>query len=210
MPPFRRRHEHDLERLSDEDLLAYIRAARASADDDAAIVALRILVFGYYDLVRARVRLRSMPETPRDVIEEMTGAAITRSVGAAFDGSLMGQFVNWLHTITDRTVADHFRGRARRPTEVPLPEESGAPLEAPDDLAGLDAAIDLRAAVEAVLVQLNPAHRRVVELFVWDDIAAKEVAEQVGEGMTEANVNQIVSRFRASLRDEFDRRDTGT
>jgi RNA polymerase sigma factor (sigma-70 family) len=214
-PQFRRRHEHDLERLSDEDLLAYVAAARAAGHNDAAIVALRILVFGYYDLVRGRVRLRSMPETPSDVIDEMAAAAITRSVGAAFDGSLMGQFVNWLHTITDRTVADHFRRGARRPTEVPLPDESdaerdGSALAAPDGLEALDVAIDLHAAVDAVLAELNPTHRRVVVLFIWDDVAAGQIAAQVGDGMTEANVNQIVSRFRVSLRTELDRRDTGT
>ncbi len=58
MSSFRELPEHALQNLSDEDLIAYIRGAASTARPEAARTALAILVFGYIDIVRYRVRLK--------------------------------------------------------------------------------------------------------------------------------------------------------
>ena len=57
----------------------------------------------------------------------------------------------------------------------------------------------LEDALERVLGRLNDAHRRVVELVVFEGRAAGEI-----DGVSAANVHQITSRFRRALREELD------
>ena len=56
--------------------------------------------------------------------------------------------------------------------------------------------------IEDLLGELRPDHRRVVELVVFEDQPAGAVASDV-EGMSSANVYQVASRFRASLRERL-------
>jgi DNA-directed RNA polymerase specialized sigma24 family protein len=85
------------------------------------------------------------------------------------------------------------------PATVPLvsdPDEAGAPDAATASEEGL---VETQDVVERVLAGLSEAHRRVIELVVFEGRTASQAAQEV-PGMREDNVHQIVSRFRRALR----------
>ena len=47
MPRFERKPDHELDRLDDEALVAYARAARDAGDQAAGARAIAVLVYGY-------------------------------------------------------------------------------------------------------------------------------------------------------------------
>jgi len=136
------------------------------------------------------------------VVEDVTGDVIVRAIQSAFSGHSVGEFRSWLNTITDRATADFYRARARRPEETPLEsegEEGHAHEPAAPDGRGY---VEVQMVIEDLLGELRPDHRRVVELVVFEDQPAGAVASDV-EGMSSANVYQVASRFRASLRERL-------
>ena len=202
--PFRPQTEAELSRLSDEDLIGYLRCAHAADASDAARTALQVLVFGYWTHVAYRLERK----LPAHVVEDVTGDVIVRAVQSAFSGQSVGEFRSWLNTITDRAVADFYRARARRPEEAPLErdDDQGTPIEPPaPDTRGY---VEVQMVIEDLLEELRPDHRRVVELVVFEDRPASAAATEI-EGMTPANIYQVVSRFRARLRELLEG-DTGT
>jgi DNA-directed RNA polymerase specialized sigma24 family protein len=54
----------------------------------------------------------------------------------------------------------------------------------------------------------DPRHRRVIDLYVFGPHSAAEAAELVGDGMKEANVHQISSRFQRRVRELLEGGDT--
>src|SRR5256885_1451733 len=102
VPAFRPLPDHELERLDDEALIAYIIVARDHGDLQAAGRGLAIMVFGYWSNVRRRVRLK-VPETH---VDDVTAGIIERAIQSAFDGESVGRFVKWLQRITQRAIAD--------------------------------------------------------------------------------------------------------
>ena len=190
-PVLRPLAEAALERLDDGALIEYMRQARASGDPSAA-TALAILVFGHWQNVERRVRMK----VPPSHVEDLTGDIVADAVASAFEGRSVGEFMSWLSTITRRSIADFYRrGPGRmKPAEAP-PAEPAAPSE-----AGVVAVND---AIERVMGALRDDHRRVVDIVVFEDRPAAEAARAV-DGMSEANVHQIVSRFRAALRGELE------
>ena len=96
------------------------------------------------------------------------------------------------------------RRRRSSPASTPARTTSGAPSRAIDSEAG---AVELRIIVEEVLETFNEKHRLVIELHVFGGLTAGEVCDRI-EGMSEDNVAQIASRFRAKLRARLDP-DTG-
>lgn len=190
-PKYRPRTETELDALSDARLIEQLVAARAAGDTAQVTLALRVLVFGYWDLVVTRLRAK----LPAHVVEDVAADVMVRAIGAAYDGSSVGEFVSWLQTIVARSIVDWFRGRERRPDAGPLPE--GEDLH-----PGLDAeggAVELWSVVDAALGALSGPHRLVVELAVLDGLDGAEVCRRV-PGMTPANVHQVVRRFRVRLR----------
>ena len=117
---FKKLADHELDNLTDEELIAYIRGAYASGDEVAGRRGLSMLVYGYAQIVEGRVALR----VPRQDVAEVADGVLVRAIASMFDGSSVGQFRAWLNTITDRAVADFYRARERRPSEVAL-EEAG-------------------------------------------------------------------------------------
>ena len=63
--------------------------------------------------------------------------------------------------------------------------------------------VELRDAIERVMARMRPDHRRVVDIVVFEDRPAADAGRAI-EGMTEANVHQIVFRFREALRGELE------
>ncbi|HLH65186.1 MAG TPA: RNA polymerase sigma factor [Solirubrobacteraceae bacterium] len=196
---FRPLPEHELQLLSDERLIAYIRDARAAGDAAAARRGLALLVYGYERDVRRRLSLR----LPAHAVEDATHDALVRAISAAFDGTSRGQFRSWLHTIVDRTAADWFRRASRRPPEAPLASEHSGEADAwmseEPSVDGEAGAVHLRILIEELLAELPDRHRQVIEQHVFGALAASRVCEMI-DGMTEANVAQIASRFRRRLR----------
>jgi RNA polymerase sigma factor (sigma-70 family) len=187
---FRPLDEAALERLDDEALIEYMRQARQSGHPSAA-AALAILVFGHWPNVERRVQMK----VPAAHVEDLTGDIIADAIASAFEGKSVGEFVSWLSTITKRAISDFYR---RGPGRMKQTQEPATDPAAPSE-AGV---VAVRDAIERVMATLRPDHRRVVDLVVFEDRSAAEAAQAVGR-MTEANVHQIVSRFRAALRGEL-------
>lgn len=202
MDDFRELPDRELDRLSDDELIAYMRAAKAAGNDAAALAGLKHLVGGRWDDAFRRANRK----LPFHAAEDVASEAIASAIKSAFDGESVGQFVRWLQTIVDRRVADHLR--SRKP-EDPLPEEHegeegswGAAGETPDETG----AVEVQMIVDQVLDELSDVHRRAVELFVFERRPAAEAAEETG--LSEANVHQIGSRFRKRLREILEGGDT--
>jgi RNA polymerase sigma factor (sigma-70 family) len=190
-PLFRPLDEAALQRLDDDALIEYMRTARDSGHPSAA-VGLAILVYGHWENVERRVRMKIPPAH----VEDLTGDVIVDAVASAFEGRSVGEFVSWLNTITQRAIADFYRrGPGQmKPAYEPAPEPV-APSEA--------GAVAVRDAIERVMATLRPEHQQIVDRVVFEDRSAAEAAGEL-DGMTEANVHQIVSRFRRALRGELE------
>lgn len=196
---FKPQPDHELDQLSDEKLIAYLRDASSAGDAAPAKRALAILVYGYARDVERRMALR----LPRWAVEDAAHDALVRAVASAFDGSSRGEFRKWLGTIVDRTAVDWFRRRERRPAETRLPsehleeedvwgEEPASPSEA--------GAVELQILIDEVVAELSDTHRLVIELHVFGGLPASDVCARV-DGMTADNVAQVASRFRKRLRE---------
>lgn len=205
---------NELQRHSSDDLIAYIRTAAADGHADRAQEALAVLSFRHFDDVVRRVSMR----VPRQDVEDIAMVAITEAIRSAFDGTSIGEFVNWLHTIVDRRgIADYHRNREREPKTAPLPTEHLGE----DDVWGEEPAVSdeagavvVQSVIDECLTMLSDSHRDAVELNVFDDIDAAATATLVNEhfpdletAMSQANVHKIVSRFRESVRDRLEGRD---
>lgn len=86
--PFHPCTEAELNRLTDEELIAYLRAAHADGASDSARMALQVLVFGYWTPVAYRLERR----LPARVVEDVTGDVIVRAIQSAFSGHSVGEF----------------------------------------------------------------------------------------------------------------------
>lgn len=202
MPPFTPIPDHLLDRRSDDELIAYVRAAIDAGDAESGATALAILVFGYWENVRRRVSMK----VPSADVEDVAADAVASAIGSAFHGTSVGEFRNWLWRIVARRIADYFRSREGAPAVVSLFGADGALAHDPGGPAA-DAAVEARDVVERVLATLNDLHRRVVELYALDGHSARETAGQV-PGMSEDNVHQIARRFREALKAEASAGDT--
>jgi RNA polymerase sigma factor (sigma-70 family) len=194
--------DHELHELADDDLIGYIREAREAGELPHARRGLMFLVSGYERDVKRRLSIK----VPGRVVDDLAHDALVRAIAAAFDGRSVGEFRNWLHTIVDRTAVDFYRRAERRPKETILPSEHAGE----DDVWGGEpsleseaGAVELRVIVAEVLATFNEKHRLVIELHVFGGLTAAEVCDRI-KGMSEDNVAQIASRFRAKLRARLD------
>jgi DNA-directed RNA polymerase specialized sigma24 family protein len=207
---FRELPEHALSGLADDALIDYLRAAREAGRHDAMKAAVAVLVFGYHDTLVNRARLKLPEPDVADVVSETLASAIA----SAFDGSSVGEFKSWLHTILSRRIADYHDARTRTPRTAPLPgehlgdedvwgEEPSEPFEGD--------ALHARGCLETAYCELDrDSHRAVIDLYVLRAHSAADTAALIGEGMTEANVHQIASRFQRRFKQLLeDGSDTG-
>ncbi len=209
--PFERRLPGDLDRLDDEDLIAYAIDAREAGELDSMKNALAVIGHRRFgDLVR-RARLK----TPDSDAEDVAGQALSDAVLAKFEGRSVGEFVSMMHTILARRIADYHGRVERRPDTTLLPEEHQGDDDGPRRDAGVSdpeiGKVDAQSVVDQVLGELSDQHRRTVELYVFDDLSGKDAANQVNEEfpdsnpkMSVENVQKIASRFRQDLRGLLD------
>ena len=194
--------DHELHQLSDDSLIAYVRDAHAASAPAAGRRALMFLVFGYERDVKRRLSLR----VPKHVVDDVAHDALVRAIAAAFDGTSQGEFRSWLHTIVDRTAIDWHRKAKRRPKETLLPSEHAGAEDVWGDEPFTESAageVEARIVIDEVIGTFNENHRQVIELHVFGALTAAEVCDKI-EGMSEDNVAQIASRFRAKLRSRLD------
>jgi RNA polymerase sigma factor (sigma-70 family) len=201
---FRPLPEYELARLNDDQLVAYIAAARDAGDGDSANLGLGILAYRRYPDVVRRVQAK----VPGADVEDVAMEALSSAVKSAFDGTSVGEFVKWLQRITSRRIADYHR--AKRDPTVPLAEERDDDDSWGEDLIDDDFSdeVDTRGVIEQALGELGQVHAAVVEHYVAG-LSAKETADQVNismqdeltQPMTDTNVHQIAKRFRVRLKE---------
>ena len=207
MTAFEELPEHRLSELDDDQLIAYMREARDAGMPGAMKPALGVLVYGYWDVLISRARIR----LPAGDVEDVVAEAVMSAIASAFDGRSVGEFRSWLHTILTRRVADYYEAGKRRPKTTELPGERDDDevwgVEPAEPFAG-DALYASECVREAYSEVENPAHRSVLDLYVFGPHSAGEAAELAGGEMTEANVHQIASRFQKRFRELLDEGDT--
>jgi DNA-directed RNA polymerase specialized sigma24 family protein len=193
--------EHRLRDLRDDELIEYLRAARAAGRHEAMKAAIAVLVHGYYPVLVNRARLK-LPDAD---VEDVVAETLLSAVASAFDGRSVGEFRSWMHTILSRRIADFHDDRSRKPRTAPLPSEHGGDEEIwgdePSEPFGGDA-LHARGCLGQAYDELeHGAHRRVIDLYLLGPHSAAATAELVGDGMTEANVHQVSSRFQRRVRE---------
>lgn len=206
------RSEHELSRLSDEQLLAYLVERREAGRSDCATQAFAILAFGHWDRVQAWVRIK----VPAADVEDLTQTVMESALKSAFAGTTVGEFVSFLKVITQRRIADFFVRRERELEADPLPEENpenegvfgATPHTGPEQDAVL-----IRECFGRALEDRSALHQTVIRLYGppelgCEGLAAREAAaatERVhpGSSMSEANVHQIWKRFKTDVEDEL-------
>lgn len=216
MPTFRRLDDLELSRLGDEDLVAYIRRARAAGDLDAMRIAIQVFCLGLHDLIRGRVRMKMQRASDADV-DAVTASVLEGAMMAEFSGESVGELRALVTTIVRRRVADYHRSARGDARVGPLVDEHpddesvrSEPARAAEELSGVWA----RDLIERSLDGLSPAHRETV-LRRIEGYSAKQAAELVNDRfgpelatpMTDQNVDQIYSRFRRRLRDLIEEAD---
>ncbi len=209
MAEFEELSERQLGDLTDEQLVDYLRRAREAGRHEAMKPAVAVLVYGYWDNLvnRARLKLRSNADA-----EDVAAEAVASAIVSAFDGKSVGEFRAWLHTILSRRIADWYEAKEQKLDKTLLPSEH----QGDEDVWGREPSVDFegealfaRLCVRQALEELEePRHRRVVELYVFAPNSAAETAALVGDGMTEANVHQISSRFVRRVRELLEGGDT--
>ena len=205
---FREKNDYELDALGDEELIAYVVAAREAGNLAAAKLGFSIFAFRRFDdLVR-----RALVKVPtRQDAEDLAQQALEGVFKARFDVTVVGQAVNFMYTILARRIADFTDKRTNRELdEIPLPEELDdeerkrrAAAISPDETSRVDT-LDV---IERVWRALNETHQMVVDDFVFNSYDAKETATRVNTEfpgltppMTDQNVHKIASRFRDDLR----------
>ena len=203
MGAFRHLNDQQLNELSDDELFDYMIRARGAGEVEAAKLALQMLVFGHLDTIEKRVRLK----VPAEAVDEVVGKAFLSAFIGRIRGESYGEFRSWLNTIVDRRIAD-FHRRKNRPDEVALASEHEGDADVWGEMPQVEGeagAVETAVVIEQVLGTLGDVHRRVVEIYAFDQATAEETADQVnGElapnpAMSKDNVHQIYSRFRKDL-----------
>ena len=193
----RPRPHHELAQLKDEELIRQAISARDAGDSESFRQAIDEFTTRRMSLVEYWVSQKSDGDETEDILAEAL-LSIAKGI-RSFKGSSVGELVEWMRTITSRRIADHYRAREKQLRTTPLVDQPSE--DDPGEVAGKPESTDasnLRMLIEDLLSELDPAHRKAVELRIAG-YSSKETAEQCGARMTPANVDQIFSRFRKKL-----------
>jgi len=196
--------------MGDEEVVAYIAAAREIEAADAVKDAMGILAYGYQDAILARIRAK----VPREFVEDVAMEVMASMLTSAFDGKVIGEFRAFMFTIVSRRIADFHRKRESEPDQDRLPTGDGDD----DGVWGNDASTDdetgvvaLREIVATVLGKRSAEHREMIrlygpELLDGEDLSAAGVVERLaadGVETSESNVQQVWHRFKVELATEL-------
>ena len=213
MPPYRRLNDAQLNGLDDDALITYVLAARAAGDVAAVEVALKVLAYGLEPLVINFVRVR-LPKHGDTVIDQVAGQALCDAIEAIvrFQGSTLPEARAFVFRIVRRRIADFVRKKRIDAQPLEWVGEDGEVKSLDPGERGGYGAVELWSLIEQALAERNEVHRRVIEHFFFDDLSARDTASETNrhfgetgdDPMTEANVNQIASRFRKRVKELLD------
>ena len=206
--PFHVLPEARLAELEPTALLAYVHAARAVNDHEAAGLALQLLMWRHRRLIRALTAAK----VPAHRVDEVTDVCLAECAAAIArnppDAHNERHFRGWLATVVHNQIATWWRRNARHEEHWSLDgpghdDDGHASWEVPVADGGY-AVVEYGDVVDRQLDRLNDLHRRVVELRVFDQLPSKEVATRMlrehSEPVTATNIDQIASRFRRDCR----------
>ena len=179
---FRPLAEHELVRLDDDALIAYLRAARAVGHPSARD-ALGVLVYGHWHNVSRRVALK----VPREYVEDVASEVPVSAIQSAFEGQSVGEFV----------VGCGPSPRAGSPTSTVVGRLDRAVGRR---VGGVDPTTVVRGvedAVARVLDRMSVLHRGSVSRWCSSGWSGGRGGRQ------RRDVHQITSRFRRALREEL-------
>jgi hypothetical protein len=194
--------ELELEQLNDDELVAYLVAARDADAQEAVVTATGVLVFRRYEV--QFLLIRGKVGTDHEA-EEILAAVFESALRSPFKGSHTGEFFALLNIIRKRRVADfHQKKNSEGDQQQPADDDdifSG--VAGPDDPEGEVVALVL---LQELLAEESERDRMVIEMKI-DGHVAKQIAERVNEEfpdldppMTFENVDQIFSRFKRRAR----------
>jgi DNA-directed RNA polymerase specialized sigma24 family protein len=201
--------EAGLTRLGDDQLIAYVLAAREAGKWEVARDALRIFVLGMEGAVRAfvRNRLASHGETVADEVAERALEDAIRSI-EGLRGQTAGEARAFVFKIARLRIVDFHR--SRRPESTPLAAlgEGDGPAALAPPVEGEADAVLTSLLLEQAMEGLHRDHRDVVAMFVLFGYTARETADHLSARtdqsvecrLSEQNVHQIGSRFRRDFR----------
>ncbi len=204
--------EAELAHLSEEDVLAYIVAARDAGHEEHARQTAAVLVWRYERIVKSRVRAKTPPAAHDDVVMDVMEGAIR----SAFDGKFIGQFRSWIDTITRNKIVDFHRRAERSPELTGLGHEHEGEEGAWVWVANEDEANNLlpyRELAERLCRERNEIHATVIRIYGpiglgFLEFDAASTCTEVNRlfpdaDMKEPNVHQIWRRFRAELEEQL-------
>lgn len=188
--------------MGEDELIAYLLGARAAGERGASGLAVSMLVWGFMDNVQYRVAMKVPPEA----VDDVSKSVLLSALASPFDGASVGEFRKWVGTIVQRRIADFHRDPRRELQTVALPTEH----QGDEAVWGEEPAaefegdtVDVRHAIDQAYSELNPRHQQVIDLSIWDDLSADEVAERLD--VSAANVHKITQRFRDRIDELFPR-----
>jgi hypothetical protein len=200
---FRPKGENELSRLSDDDLVAYLSAARDAGQDDQVRRATGIFVFSRIEVLKARAKLKI--EQDEDV-EEIVQDTIEGTLRAAFDGQSPGELFNLMDTVLRRRIADFYMKRERSLSFAGPDPDGNDPLDQYADTEEAIPGLLSRVVLDEQLGLCSDRDRMIIEMKMAAhpslDIAEKVSGSGLPDsaGMTAANVDQIWRRFKVRVR----------
>jgi RNA polymerase sigma-70 factor, ECF subfamily len=132
----------------------------------------------------------------KQVAEDLTSLTFTKALQniKAYDEQ-KGEFSAWIYRIARNALIDHYRAhRSTSNIDEAWEVKTDSNLE-----SDLDAQTKLEE-VREYLDQLNPEHRELVVMRVWDNLSYNEIAAITGK--TESSLKMSMSRILAKLRNE--------
>jgi RNA polymerase sigma-70 factor (ECF subfamily) len=175
--------------------------ARAAADPRSSVHApdFDTAYDEHFAFLWRAARRMGVPETAVDDVVQDVFVVVHRRL-ADYDGR--APFKRWLLGILTRVVADHRRTYWRKQSHwvPPAVDHEGAEAIASSDPAPLERAEQAEALrlVLQLLSELEPPKREVLELALFEEMSAVDIAECLG-----LNVNTVYTRLRAG-RKAFD------
>jgi DNA-directed RNA polymerase specialized sigma24 family protein len=207
MASFRSWTDPQIERASDEELVAYVRDAHAHGRPDVGLRACGRLLYRYEGMIQAKARAK----VPWTDATEVAQDVHLQAVRAIYGEKQIGVFKAYLSGIANNVIADYHRNREGLLSLDPLPsdherDEETSGHERGEIEAGYESvesrlqADSARNTLESVLARRSDSHRFVIEelMLAKADVSARDVAEAAqarGYSVSEANIYKIKERF---------------
>ena len=189
--------KHELGRLSDEALVAYMRDARAAGAKSAEDVAFDVLVFRH----KKRLRFLLLRKVPENRVDELLQEVFLAGFQGIVSDQEIANFSAWINRVASNTIADFWRGKEGKQLNLDREaarledEEGDVPERGVDGDFGAFETWDL---IDSLLARLRASHQEIVRLYVLQGDKAKPVCDATGESAD--NVYQVAKRFRDDLR----------